>query len=211
MLSQKLIIEKAKEMVHEEGLEKLSMRNLATKLNVKAMSLYNHIKNKDHLIDLLLDDVISQITLPKKNGNWQDEMIKRAVSSHEVFLENPWSLMPFLSRINSGPSMLLFIEHSLSCLNEAGFTLPEADRILNYFDSYIYGFTLIKLKFPIKEENYLSTTEEMLPILDAKDYPAINKLSHLLLQGEYDGKQDFVSGFRAILIGLEMKLNNKRR
>lgn len=211
MLSQESILQAAKIIVQADGLEKLSMRKLAEKLNVKAMSLYNHIKNKDHLIDLLLDDVVSQITLPQKNENWQEEMLKRAESAHQVFLENPWSLLPLLSRINSGPSMLCYIDRSLACLHSAGFTLPEADQILNYFDSYIYGFTLIELQFPIQTEDYQSTTEEMLPALSQKDYPAMHQLSLILLQRSYDGKQDFVSGIQTILKGLEMKLINERR
>ena len=209
MLSQDLILQAAKLIVQTDGLEKLSMRKLAAELNVKAMSLYNHIKNKEHIIDLLLDNVVSQITLPQENENWQWEMLKRAESAHQVFLENSWSLMPLLSRINSGPSMLRYIDRSLACLHYAGFSLPEADQILNYFDSYIYGFTLIELQFPIQTENYLSTTEEMLPALPQKDYPAMHQLSMILLQNKYDGKQDFVSGIQTILKGLETKLKMK--
>jgi len=211
LLSRDLIVKMAKELVCSDGLEKLSMRRLAAKLKVKAMSLYNHIENKDHLIDLLLDDVISQITLPQENKNWQEEMLKRAESAHKVFLENAWSLMPLLSRINSGPSMLRYIDRSLACLHRAGFTLSEADQILNYFDSYIYGFTLIELQFPIQTEDYLNTTEKMLPDLSPKDYPAMHQLSLLLLQGNYDGKQNFTLGIQTILKGLEMKLVNERK
>lgn len=97
----------------------------------------------------------------------------------------------------------------MACLHYAGFSLPEADQILNYFDSYIYGFTLIELRFPIHSENYLSTTEEMLPDLPQKDYPTMHQLSMILLQEKYDGKQDFVSGIQTILKGLEMKLKMK--
>lgn len=211
LLSQDSILKAAKLFVQTEGLEKLSMRKLAAELNVKAMSLYNHINNKEHLIELLLDNVISQIALPEENKNWQAEMLKRAESAHQVFLENPWSLLPMLSRINSGPSMLRYIDRSLACLHYAGFSLPEADRILNYFDSYIYGFTLIELQFPIQAENYMSTTEEMLHALPQKNYPAMHRLSLLLLQRTYDGKQDFASGIQTILKGLEMKLINERK
>lgn len=211
MLSQKLIVHTAKEMVRSDGLEKLSMRKLAAKLNVKAMSIYNHIKNKDFLIDLLLDDVISQISLPQTNENWQGEMLRRANSAHQVFLENAWSLIPLLSRINSGPSMLRYIDRSLACLHRAGFTLPEADQLLNFFDSYIYGFTLIELQFPIQTEDYLMTIEKMLPALVQKNYPAMHQLSLLLLQGNYDGKQSFTFGLQAILKGLDIMLLTERK
>lgn len=206
MLSKESILQAAESMVKTDGLENLSMRRLAAKLGVKAMSLYNHIKNKDHLIDLLLDDVVSKIALPEQNGSWQKEMIERAMSAHQVFLGNPWALIPLLSRINNGPNMLRYIDKSLACLALAGFSLQEADRILNYFDSYIYGFTLIELKFPIRAEDYNKTTEEMITALPQKDYPAMYKLSLSLLQGDYDGKQDFTSGIETIIKGLEIKL-----
>ena len=86
---------------------------------------------------------------------------------------------------------------------------PESDRILNYFDSYIYGYTLIELQFPIQTEDYVHTTEQMLPDLSKKDYPVMHQLSLLLLQGDYDGKQSFTFGIQTILKGLEMKLNNE--
>ncbi|MGI6174202.1 MAG: TetR/AcrR family transcriptional regulator C-terminal domain-containing protein [Christensenellales bacterium] len=211
MLSQNMILQTAKSIVQAEGIEELSMRKLAEKLHVKAASLYNHIRNKDHLIGLLLDDVISQIALPRENEDWQLEMRTRAESAHQVFLENAWSLMPLLSRINSGPAMLRYIDRSLACLKRAGFTLPEADRILNFFDSYIYGFTLIELQFPIQTEDYSSTTKEMIPSLSQAEYPSMYRLSTMLLQGQYDGRQDFVSGILTILRGLEMTLIEKGR
>lgn len=44
-----LIFETALKIVDEEGLESLSIRNLARKLNIQAPSLYNHISSIDEL------------------------------------------------------------------------------------------------------------------------------------------------------------------
>jgi len=48
-LSKELIIDTAMALVEEEGYNNLSMRNLAKRLDVKAASLYNHIKSTDDL------------------------------------------------------------------------------------------------------------------------------------------------------------------
>jgi AcrR family transcriptional regulator len=52
-LSRERVLLAALRLDDAEGLEALSMRNLAQELGVKAMSLYNHVKNKDDLILVL--------------------------------------------------------------------------------------------------------------------------------------------------------------
>ncbi len=46
------------------GIEALSMRRLAQELGVEAMSLYNHVANKDEILDGIVDLVVSEIELP---------------------------------------------------------------------------------------------------------------------------------------------------
>ena len=61
----------------------------------------------------------------------------RANSAHEVLLRHPWATMPIVSRINVGPAMLRYIDATLGCLCEAGFSfvsLKEAERDPVYRD-----------------------------------------------------------------------------
>jgi len=46
-LSRDRVLRAALALVDKGGLEALSMRKLAAELGVEAMSLYNHVKNKD--------------------------------------------------------------------------------------------------------------------------------------------------------------------
>jgi AcrR family transcriptional regulator len=63
-LSRERVLLAALRLADAEGLEALSMRNLAQELGVKAMSLYNHVKNKDDLIDGIVDIVVGEIEVP---------------------------------------------------------------------------------------------------------------------------------------------------
>jgi AcrR family transcriptional regulator len=92
-----------------EGLEALSMRNPAQELGVKAMSLYNHVKNKDDLIDGILDIAVGKIEVADFKLDWKTAMRRRAISAHEVLLRHPWATMPIVSRINVGPAMLRYV------------------------------------------------------------------------------------------------------
>ena len=89
------------------GIDSLSMRKLGGLLGVKAMSLYNHMPNKDSIINCLIDKVISEIALPDVKGNWKNEMKKRAVSAHNTLLKHAWATIPLVSRIVYTTSFVL--------------------------------------------------------------------------------------------------------
>ena len=54
------------------------MRKLGEALGVEAMSLYNHVANKDDLLDGMIDVVFSEIDLPAGGGDWKTAMRQRA-------------------------------------------------------------------------------------------------------------------------------------
>ena len=89
-LSRERVLNQALQLADEAGIESLSMRKLAEALGVKAMSLYNHVKNKDDLIDGIVDIVASEIELPDVNADWILSLRRRANSAHDVLLRHPW-------------------------------------------------------------------------------------------------------------------------
>lgn len=48
----------------QEGLASLSMRKVASRLGVGAMSLYTYVPGRDELIELMVDRVHGELTLP---------------------------------------------------------------------------------------------------------------------------------------------------
>jgi AcrR family transcriptional regulator len=73
-LSRERILSKAIELVDEHGLEALSMRKLGAALGVEAMSLYNHIANKEDVLDGMLDLTLRQIPMPSAELAWTDQV-----------------------------------------------------------------------------------------------------------------------------------------
>jgi AcrR family transcriptional regulator len=190
-------------LADEAGIEALSMRKLAQQLSVKAMSLYNHIANKGDLIDGIVDRVVGEIEVPDLSLDWQVAMRQRAISAHAVLLRHPWATMPLVSRVNVGPAMLRYVDRTLGCLREAGFSLELADHAWNAMDSHIYGFTLQELNFPFEPEDYAAAAKSGLPLIPADRYPYLNQLTHAVLKGGYNGLHDFEFGLDLLLNGLE--------
>lgn len=209
-LSRERILVAAISLADEGGIESLSMRKIAQELGVQAMSLYNHLANKDDLLDGIVDIVIGEIEVPDLGMDWRMAMRRRANSAHEVLLRHPWATMPIVSRINVGPAMLRYIDGTLGCLWEAGFSVEMVDRAWNAIDSHIYGFTLQELNFPIETTEYAKVAREYLPNIPADKYPYMNRLTHHIIDGHYDGIADFNFGLELILDGLEKLLKNTK-
>ncbi len=202
-LSRERILRTAILMADRGGIGSLSMRKISQELGFQAMSLYNHVANKDDLLDGIVDIVVSEIEVPDLGVDWKTAMRRRANSAHEVLLRHPWATMPLVSRINVGPAMLRYIDATLGCLCEAGFSLEIVDRAWNAIDSHIYGFTLQELNFPIAAAEYVSTAQDYLPSIPAEKYPYMNRLTQHLIDGHYDGIADFNFGLELILSGLD--------
>jgi hypothetical protein len=110
------------------------------------MSLYNHVASKEDLLDGLVELVASEMEVPGKlqatGGDWKAVMRRRATSAHAVLMRHPWATMLFVSRVNIGPNMLRYVDRTIGCLREAGFSYPMADHAWTALDAYTYGFTL---------------------------------------------------------------------
>ncbi|MGE8722018.1 TetR/AcrR family transcriptional regulator C-terminal domain-containing protein [Leptospira terpstrae] len=209
-LSKELVLKVAIQLADNSGLEELSMRNLALHLGVEAMSLYNHVKNKDELLDGMVDSVVSKIILPKIGGDWKKEMKKRARSARQILIQHPWVTMLVVSRMNVGQSMLTYFDATLGCLHSAGFSLQAADHIINAIDSHVYGFILQELNFPIQPKEYAETAESFLPNLKSSPYTYLTKLTEEVISGKYNGLHQFEFGLDLILDGLEIPRNHSK-
>ena len=207
-LNKERVLDATITLADEIGIESLSMRKLGQALGVEAMSLYKHVKNKDDILDGIVDIVASEIYVPPIGGDWKTAMRQRATSAHQVLLRHPWATMLIVSRVNVGPAMLRYVDASIGCLREAGFSYAMADHAWNAIDSYIYGFTLQKLNFPFEPDEYAEVAEAYLPTIPAERIPYLTGLSKEVIAGHHDGLHDFEFGLDFILDGLEQMINS---
>jgi AcrR family transcriptional regulator len=201
-LSRRRVLRSALELADREGLEGLSMRKVAQGLGVQAMSLYNHVANKEDLIDGMVELVVGEMAVPEVSQDWRGEMRRRAIVAHEVLLRHPWAAMALMSRVNVGPMMLRYIDGTLGCLKAGGFSLVMADHAWNAMDSYIYGFTMKALQFPFEPEDYAEAAKMGLPLIPVELYPNMHQLTIDVIERRYSGLHDFEFGLEILLDGL---------
>jgi AcrR family transcriptional regulator len=210
-LSRERVLSTAVGLADRGGLELLSMRKLAAALRVEAMSLYHHVASRDDLLDGMVERVVSEIQAPEPGVPWKEAMRRRAISAHAVLRRHPWATALLMSRINVGAVMLHYIDATVGCLRQAGFSIALADRAWNALDCYIYGFTLHEQKFPVDPEEYASAAQHFLPMLSPETYPHMREMAEQVADGSYDGLLDFGFGLELILDGLERLLETSPR
>ena len=210
-LNRDRILAAAVEIADERGVGAVTMREVASRLGVEAMSLYNHVANKDDILDGMADLVAEQFDLPEDVDHWREAMRRRAVSAHEVFGRHPWAPMLFDSRESSGPARLHYFDWVLGKLMTAGFSVEGAARAFSLLDSYIYGFGIQQFNFSADSD---VPTEEMaealLAYIPAETYPYLHRMASHAMQVGYDAEADFDFGLEIILDGLERILDESR-
>jgi AcrR family transcriptional regulator len=99
-LSRERILEAALAVVEADGLEALSMRRLAQKLDVWPMSLYRYFQDKEALLDALAEAVADEITLPSANGSWRRQVRVLAERARDAFERHAGALAPAAARLS---------------------------------------------------------------------------------------------------------------
>ena len=208
-LTSEKVLATALRMADRKGIEALSMRNLGQALKVEAMSIYNHVPGKECLLDGLVELVVGELELPEVGRDWRSAMRGRAMTAHRVLMQHPWVTMLLVSRMNVGPNMLRYIDRTVGCLREAGFSWAMADHAWNTLDAFTYGFTLRQLNFPLEPQQYVPAARQFLPTIPVEQFPYMHGLSQEIIAGRHDGLQHLELGLELLLNGLE-QLRSRR-
>ncbi len=203
-LNRERILNAALAMADADGLAALSMRKLGQRVGVEAMSLYNHVANKDELLDGLLDLVIAEIALPAPGEPWREGMYRRVHSAREMFLRHPWALQLMETRKNPGPAHLRYYDAVIGCLRESGFSLELTAHAFAVLDSYLFGFVLQEFKLQTELGGVVDElATEMAQKLPVDVYPYFSEMVawHAAKPGYRFGDQ-FDWGLALVLDGL---------
>ena len=204
-LTRDKVLSKAVKLADARGFESLSMRKLAKELGVEAMSLYNHVADREDLLDGMVDIVFSEIEFPSPGEtDWKTAMRQRAIAARDALARHPWAVGLMENR-KPGPANLSHHNDVMGCLREAGFSFRAAVHAYSVLDAYTYGFALQEQTLPFENAEQLSTVMERkrreLP--DMQAYPYLVEVAKELDKDGYDYAIEFEVGLDLILDGLE--------
>ena len=180
------------------------MRQLATSLGAGAMSLYNHVSDKDDLLDRMVDVAAAEIDLPKPMGDWKPHLRECAISAYRVMLRHRW-LAGLWSR-QPGAAKNRYHEALLAVMREAGFPAELACRGFHAITMHVVGFALQVLEMPFSSRQQLRAfAKESLAQLSEEEFPHLREHIRFHLAG-HDQRNDFKYMLDLILDGLERDL-----
>lgn len=203
-LSRQRVLAAAVALADENGISSLTMRKLGEALGVEAMSLYNHVANKDDLLDGMIDVVFSEIDLPPSQTDWKTAMRQRAISIREVLKRHRWAIGLMESRSSPGPATLRHHDAVIGKLRGAGFSIELTAHAYSALDSYIYGFALQEPNLPFDTpQQTAEVAQAIMAQFPAGEYPHLSELAveHILQPG-YDYANEFEYGLDLLLNGL---------
>jgi TetR/AcrR family transcriptional regulator, tetracycline repressor protein len=208
-LTRESIVDAAFVVLDREGLDALSMRRLAAELGTGAASLYWHVRNKDQLIDLMLERVIGQVPPPGPPDpeHWQTQIKDIARAQRALFAQHRDLARASLGRIPFGPSLVVVVEATLAILKAGG--VPDhiaayAGDLLSLYVSATSYEESLGLRTPTGDD---VTPEEMMRMftsylggLSPEEFPHIHAmLGHLVGGGR---EERFELGLDVIVAGL---------
>jgi AcrR family transcriptional regulator len=203
-LSRERILETALAFADEQGIEALSMRKLGQALGYEAMSLYNHVANKDDVLDGMLDLVLAEMEPPAPEEGMAG-IRRTAISAHGALQRHPWAAGLLMTPTRVRPARLQWMDALLASLRVAGFSPETTYHAYHVIDAHVIGFSLWQTthgSMPPDVGDLRAFLDRVLPV---DSYPDLNAHGRQHLD---DGPHKDVSAFE---YGLDLILESLER
>jgi AcrR family transcriptional regulator len=205
------VLAKALALADREGIESLTMRRLGESLGVEAMSLYNHVENKDDVLRGILDLVLGEIEFPARGGDWAAAARAAAVSFHDALQRHPWAPALLMSGPHVTPLRAEHTEALLRLLREAGFSAEETYSAYHVLAGHIFGFSLWESGHARSADDLGAVADEVLRRIPLATYPYVAEhYEQHLHAGPHNDLPAFELSLDLILDGLKRRSTRRR-
>jgi AcrR family transcriptional regulator len=207
-LSREAIVEAALRVLDREGYDGFSMRGVAEELGTGPASLYWHVRNKDELLNLVVDRVSGELEIPDPEpARWQEQVKDVARQMRALMLRHPGLARITLGRIPVGPNIVETNERILAILHGAGLPERTAAYVVDLFSLYIGASAYeesLGLASPTGEElppdQVIGMIKGYFESLPPERFPHTLAMVDRLFEGDVDERFEF--GLEVLVRGL---------
>lgn len=201
MTSRAQILAAAHQLIDRDGWEKLTIRRLATELGIGATTLYHHVRDKEDLLVLLLNDYLGQIERPPLPEDARERILVAAVATHDALAAWPWAAEivttdGFVGLLDE--SALWMVETIVAGVIECGCTRAQAVYVFRSIWYYTVGEILVRANTARRRAGDLHPVP--LRSRDAAQLPQLVAIGDQW--GEVAARNTYPDGLRAFLDGL---------
>jgi AcrR family transcriptional regulator len=210
------IVDAAVGLADAEGIENVSMRRVAERLGVGAMSLYRYVPSKAELLDLMLDTIHAEpgdVQPPADSESWRTRLEWHARQSRALIQRHPWMLQVRMGqRPPLGPNILATFNAYLGTVKEIGLTPAETLAVTELVGNYVQGATRRDVEAVqtvqesgVSDEAWWDERSEFW-----EQYFDVERFPHITLMWEQGGYEEpidqFEFGLQRVLDGIEAML-----
>ena len=200
------IIRAGLELLREDGLEKLSLRKLAQRVNVQAPALYWYFKDKAILVDYLAEGILqsefgSRFAPRQKGQSWQDWLIDTMLRLREAMLAFPdGGRVVAGAHLYPAETLTQIIEYSLESLITDGVSESDARTIHMTTLHYTFGHVIEEQAAPEVSD---MATFDFNHLLD--NYPYLHKMVKMIDLSEESAEAQYKKGLLMIINGASFR------
>ncbi|WP_210415888.1 TetR/AcrR family transcriptional regulator [Humibacter ginsenosidimutans] len=202
----------ARRLIDENGWEKLTMRRLATELGIGSTTLYHHVRDKGHLLMLLLDEHAAQASRPQLPDDPRDRIVVAAATMHDVLASWSWAAEVLTSDGFVGvlgESSLWSVDVIVGAALDHGCTQADAVAVFRSIWYYTVGEILVRARTAQHAPGTGRQSPDTAPSPDRDRFLADvdpTWLPHLAAIGHQwpalAGRDTYLQGLRALVDGL---------
>lgn len=209
------IAEAAIAIADSEGLPAVSMRRVAERLGVTAMSLYAYVPSKAELLDVMLDAVYGELeTGAHADAGWRARLELVARQTWRLYQRHPWLLQVATSRPVLGPNEAAKYDYELRAVDGIGLGDVEMDLVVSLVTDYVHGAVRGAIEAARAERRSGQTDQEwweaaaplLEKVFDPDRYPTATRVgvaAGAAYNSAHDPERSFEFGLQRVLDGIE--------
>ncbi|MFD9469744.1 TetR/AcrR family transcriptional regulator [Streptomyces goshikiensis] len=202
-ISREEVIGTARRIVTEEGVDRLTMRRLAAEVGSTPMALYHHVRNKEELLVLLLDDYAARaLRRPEPAAHPRERIVAAAAAIHEALAACPWIVEVLTADDLMSASALWFVEQIVDGLVECGLSPERAVHGYRAIWYYTAGEIVVRATAARRRADDDRTTyrEQVFGNLDPAEVPRLAQVADRWTP--LTDEDTYLDGLRALVTGL---------
>ena len=133
------------ELADADGLDAVSMRKVAARLEAGTMSLYRYVESRDDLVELMVDHVYGEAVIAERTGDWRADFGQAARRSRRAALAHPWLAGYAAARTTLGPNLLRVVDSTLGLLDGYGLHIDQMLDVWMTVQAFVQGYVLSEL------------------------------------------------------------------
>lgn len=146
-LTRERVLRSAIELADEDGLDALTMRRLADRLGVEAMSIYHHVRGKAAVVsgacDLVFEDVAALAADGPRHpdSQWRAILRARILAAREVLLAHPWMPRALETHGVMTPALATWVDGNVGAMRRGGLSFDLIHHAMHTLGSRQFGFS----------------------------------------------------------------------